>query len=112
LWYVGAEKIASKETENKARAILELLDSKGSLSGDDIASQYPFESRMAAAGILAVLRRQKAIELLPATYRISDRGKNLLIQSLEPEKEPETKRKRKSKKEPQEPSSQGDQPSP
>jgi len=101
LWYKEAKKIASKETENKSRAILELLDSKGSLSGDDIASQYPFESRMAAAGILATLRRQKAIELLPATYRISDLGRSLLSQSQapEPEKEPETKRKRKAKQE-------------
>ncbi len=56
---------------------------------------------MAAAGILASLHRQKAIELLPATYRISDLGKNLLSQSQEPEpeKEPEVKKKRRAKQE-------------
>jgi hypothetical protein len=89
------------------------LASKGSLSGDDIANQCTFDSRMAAAGIIARLHRQKAIELVPATYRISDLGKNLLSQSqepesapvtepepkIEPEKEPETKRKRKPKQE-------------
>jgi hypothetical protein len=87
--------------ENKARAVLELLVSKGSLSGDDIASQCTFESRMTAAGTIASLRRQKAIELLPATYRISDRGKTLLSQTPEPEeeKEPEVKKRRRAKQE-------------
>ena len=97
----GGIKIASKNAENKARIVLELLASKGSLSGDDIASQCTFESRMAAAGTIASLRRQKAIELLPATYRISDLGKSLLSLSQEPapEKETEAKRKRRAKQE-------------
>ncbi len=58
-----------------------------------------------------MLRRQKAIDLLPATYRISDIGKTLLSHNQEPEQapatepqsepktEPEAKRKRKAKAE-------------
>jgi len=68
---------------------------------------------MAAAGIIAMLRRQKAIDLMPATYRISDVGKNILSQAKEPKQapaetpsepktEPETKEKaRKSKQQEQ-----------
>ena len=90
--------------------------SKGSLSGDDIANQCAFDSRMAAAGIIAMLRRQKAIATsLPGHESgITDVGKNILNQPkepetrapihgdttcLEPKTEPEVKKKRKAKAE-------------
>ncbi len=79
------------------------------MTGEDIANQCSFESRMQGAGTIAKLVRAKAIEAIPASYRITETGRSIL--STNGEQEPK-KSKRKSKKEPQEPSSQGDQPLP
>ena len=70
--------MSKTETVSKSRAVLELLASNGQLTGEDIANQCSFETRMAAAGIIAMLRRQKAIELVPESYRITDAGKSIL----------------------------------
>ena len=67
-----------KSTETKTRAVLQILASKGQMSGEDITKEANFESRMATAGILAFLRREKAIELVPETYRITEAGKTIL----------------------------------
>ena len=105
--------MASKnEGENKARAVLEILSNNGQLSGQDIANQCSFESRMASAGVIDQLVRTKAIEAVPASYRITETGRSIPASSTTtPEDEQPKRSKRKSKKEPQdEPSSgQGEQ---
>jgi predicted transcriptional regulator len=94
------------------RAVLEILSNNGQLTGQDIANQCSFESRMASAGVIAQLVRAKAIESIPASYRITDMGRSILAASTNGAEEKQPKKsKRKSKKEPQnEPSSgQGEQ---
>ena len=54
------------------------MATNGQMSSEEIARQGNFESRMAAAGILSLLRRQKAIEIVPESYRITDAGKTFL----------------------------------
>jgi hypothetical protein len=107
----GQRKTASgKGTEDKGKAVLEILSNNGSMTGENIANQCSFESRMEGAGTIAKLVRAKAIEAIPASYRITETGRATL--STNGEEEQPKKSRRKSKKEPQEPSSQGDQPSP
>ncbi len=88
----------SKSTENKTRAVLQVLASNGSMSGEDIAKQCSFESRMAAAGVIALLRRLKAIELVPESYKITDAGKSIL-ESKEVEKPKEERKQSEPKQE-------------
>jgi hypothetical protein len=71
------------------------------MTGEDIAIQCSFESRMASAGTIARLVRTKAIEAVPASYRITETGRNMIATNTnEPETEQPKKSKRKSKKEP------------
>jgi hypothetical protein len=42
--------MSKTNTENKTRSVLQILASNGSMSGEDIAEQCSFESKMAAAG--------------------------------------------------------------
>ncbi|MDG6996951.1 MAG: hypothetical protein JRN52_13610 [Nitrososphaerota archaeon] len=60
------------------------------MSSEDIAKKCSFESRMAAAGVIALLRRKKAIELVPESYRLTEEGKNILEgkQQEQPKQEP------------------------
>ena len=106
----GKEKTASKNgTDEKARAVLELLSNNNSMTGEDISNQCSFVSRAESAGTLARLVRAKAIESVPASYRITESGKTMLqAPPAKPQAEPTTetpmepkKGKRKSKKEPQ-----------
>ncbi len=64
---------------------------------------------MKAAGAIAVLVRRGHIEAIPGKYEITETGRSIL--ATQQEEEPK-KGKRKSRKEPQEPSNQGDQQSP
>lgn len=110
----GKEKTASKNgTEEKARAVLEILSNNGAMTGEDIANQCSFESRMASAGTLAKLVRAKAIEAIPACYRITETGQSVLLTTKEEEQPKKSKRKSKKgeQKEPQEQpiSGQGEQ---
>ena len=121
----GKEKTASKNgTEDKAKTVLEILSNNGQLTGQDIANQCSFESRMASAGVIAQLVRTKAIESVPASYRITEIGRNILAAppttaespgeaaegAAKEQQEQPKKSKRRSKKEPQnEPSSGQDE---
>ena len=84
------------------------------MTGEDIANQCSFESRMAAAGTIAKLVRTSAVEAIPASYRITETGRSILSTNGQEQQPKKTKRKSIKKEEPQnEPrSSQGDQPSP
>ena len=107
-------KTPSRNGTDRGKAVLEILSTNGSMTGEDIANQCSFESRMQGAGTIAKLVRAKAIEAIPASYRITEMGRSILLSATtngQEEQQPK-KTKRKSKKEPQEPSSQGDQPSP
>jgi hypothetical protein len=106
------KKTASKNgTDEKARAVLEILSNNPQLSGEDITNQCHFESRIAAAGTIAKLVRAKAIESIPASYRITESGRSVLTTPTnEVEEEQPKKSKRKSKKEQPEPiNSQGEE---
>ncbi|MGH2638888.1 MAG: hypothetical protein ACRDF4_06360 [Rhabdochlamydiaceae bacterium] len=81
--------MSKTETVSKSRAVLQILASNGQMSGEDIARQGNFETRMAAAGVIALLRRQKAIELVPESYRITDAGKGILESRQEVKKSKE-----------------------
>jgi len=104
----GLEKTASGiGIAEREKAVLEILQAKGPLSGPDIAEQGNFDTRMKAAGAIAVLVRRGHVQAIPGKYRITEAGLGVL--SAKPEQERKGKRK---SKEPEEPSSQGDQPSP
>jgi hypothetical protein len=110
-----AKKTASRNgTDIRAKAVPEILSDNPQLTGEDIANQCHFESRTAAAGTIAKLVRAKAIEQIPASYRITDSGRNILETPTKKQTEEPKKGKRKPKREPQdEPSSgQGEHPSP
>jgi hypothetical protein len=78
--YIEAEEkyLPKTNTENKTRLILKILALNGSMSGEDIAKQLflRFESRMATAGVIALLGRVKAIELCqnPMESRAQERA--------------------------------------
>ncbi len=111
-----AKKTASKNgTDERAKAVLTVLLDNPQLTGEDIANQCHFETRIAAAGTIAKLVRTKAIEQIPASYRITESGRSILETPSEEETEQPKKSKRKSKKEaPQEEptESQGEEQSP
>ena len=110
-----AKKTASKNgTDERAKAVLAILSDNPELTGEDIANQCHFESRIAAAGTIAKLVRARAIEQIPASYRITESGRSILEAPTTEQAEEPKKSKRKSKKEPPiEPNSgQGEQPSP
>jgi hypothetical protein len=105
------KKTASKNgTDEKTRAVLEILSNNNQLTGEDIANQCHFESRIAAAGTIAKLVRAKAIESVPASYRITESGRGTLATPADVANEQPKKSKRKSKKEQPEPTnSQGEE---
>lgn len=55
---------------------------------------------MAAAGIIAMLRRQKAIELVPESYRITDAGKSILETKEQVKEQPKKEQKSPRQSEP------------
>jgi len=113
--YLEAKKTASKNgTDMRAKAVLEILSDNPQLTGEDISNQCHFETRIAAAGTIAKLVRARAIEQIPASYRITESGRSILEAPTTEQAEEPKKSRRKSKKEPPiEPNSgQGEQPSP
>ncbi|MDH2900488.1 MAG: hypothetical protein PXY39_05910 [archaeon] len=91
--------MSKTDSGSKTRAVLQLLASNGSMTSENITKECSFESRMATAGIIALLRRNKAIELIPESYRITNEGKSILGQPKQetPKLEPKTEHPKKGK---------------
>ena len=109
--YLGQRKTASEiGIESRARKVLEILSDKGPLAGSEIADLCSFKSRMIAAGAIAVLVRRKAVEGIPAAYRITETGRSILAAMTTESVEAQPRKEGKSSRELQgEPSGQGEQ---
>ncbi len=52
--------LPKNDTGNKTRVVLQILASKEAMYCEDMAKQCSYETRIAATGVIALLRRQKA----------------------------------------------------